>query len=367
MMLNKQELNRYARHLALPDFGITAQEKLKKARVLVVGAGGLGSPVLLYLAAAGVGHIGIVDFDIVEESNLQRQVLYTLDDIGLPKAVTAKQRLLALNPHLNIQVFPVALQRENALEIISKYDIIADGTDNFPTRYLVNDACVLAGKINVYASIFRYEGQVSVFNFKQNGSRGANYRDLFPTPPPPNSVPNCAEGGVLGVLAGIIGTLQANEVIKIITGNGEPLAGKLYILDSASMMSRTLKIRQNPKLKITNLIDYQAFCGIKSSKENYKKVKLISKKTFLEWQNKNELFQLIDVREPYEYERNNLEGLLIPLRDILTRKAEIEQHQKVVIHCQSGQRSLQAIQLLQAEGFENLYNLEGGINAFQPT
>lgn len=366
MALTPQELKRYARHLSLPDFGIVTQKKLKNAKVLVVGAGGLGAPVLLYLAAAGIGNIGIVDFDTVEESNLQRQVLYTFEDIGQPKAATAKKRLLALNPHLNIQIFPVALSKENALEIIEQYDVVADGTDNFPTRYLVNDACVIADKVNVYASIFRYEGQVSVFNLKQmDGNRGANYRDLFPSPPPPNSVPNCAEGGVLGVLAGIIGTFQANEVIKIITGNGEPLAGKLFIFDSASMMSRTLKIRQNPDLIITELIDYDEFCGTKNSKENFNVVKSISKKVFLQWQKNQEDFQVIDVREPYEYKVNNLNGKLIPLGEILARKEEIPTDKKVLIHCLSGQRSLSAIQQLEALGFDNLYNLEGGIKAFQ--
>ena len=228
--LSPPELRRYARHITIPEFGIAGQQKLKAAKVLVIGSGGLGSPVLLYLAAAGVGTIGIVDFDIVDESNLQRQVLFTVDDVGASKAQTAKKRLQALNPHIKVIVHETRFTRDNALDIIKDYDVVADGTDNFPTRYLVNDACVLSGKVNVYASIFQFEGQVSVFNYKYpDGSRGPNYRDMFPEPPPPGLVPNCAEGGVLGVLPGIIGSLQASEVIKVITGVGEPLAGRLFL------------------------------------------------------------------------------------------------------------------------------------------
>ena len=243
---SKQELARYARHFALPDFGIEGQKKLKNSRVLVVGAGGLGCPVLLYLAAAGVGHIGIIDGDVVDDSNLQRQVLYTVADVGKSKAVAAKERLLSMNPHIDIQAFTQHFTVENALDIVSKYDVVADGTDNFPTRYLVNDACVLKGKVNVYASIFRFEGQISVFNLTQNdGERSINYRDIFPTPPPAGLIPDCAEGGVLGVLPGIIGAMQASEVIKILTNIGEPLSGRLFLFDAQTFTAKSLKIKKN--------------------------------------------------------------------------------------------------------------------------
>ena len=238
---SKQELARYARHFALPDFGMEGQKRLKNSSVLVVGAGGLGSPMLLYLAAAGVGRIGIIDPDVVDMSNLHRQILYNVADIGKSKAEMAREKLLAMNPHITIDAFQMSLTRDNALDLVAQYDIVADGTDNFQTRYLVNDACVLTGKVNVYASIFRFEGQVSVFNVTKNGERGVNYRDIFPSPPPPGLVPDCAEGGVLGVLPGIIGSMQASEVIKVLTGIGEPLAGRLFIFDAASFTTRVLK------------------------------------------------------------------------------------------------------------------------------
>ena len=267
---SKEELERYSRHIIIPEFNIEGQRKLKKARVLVVGTGGLGSPLLLYLTAAGVGTIGIVDFDVVEKSNLQRQVLFTTDDIGKPKVEAAKKRLSALNPFVNFEIFNTRLDSTNALSIISAFDIVADGTDNFPTRYLVNDACVLAGKVNVFASIFRFEGQASVFNFLYpDGSRGPNYRDLFPSPPPAGLVPSCAEGGVIGVLPGILGSLQANEVIKVISGVGTTLAGKLFQFDAAEFKTRIYKISKDPENPIsgihptlTTLIDYEVFCGI---------------------------------------------------------------------------------------------------------
>lgn len=367
-MFTKQELQRYARHFALPNFGKDAQLKLKNARVLVVGAGGLGSPVLLYLAAAGVGNIGIVDFDTVENSNLQRQVLFTVDDVGQPKAETAKQRLLQLNPYLNIEVFPVALTSENALEIIAKYDIVADGTDNFPTRYLVNDACVLLKKVNIYTSIFRYEGQVAVFNYlKTDGTRSTNYRDLFPQPPAPDTVPNCAEGGILGVLAGMMGTLQANEVIKVITGNGEPLVDQLYILDSASLLSRKLKIRKNPTVQITELIDYQAFCGLKDNKkENLDGVKEITTEEFKNWQRSEYPHRLLDVREDFEYEIDNLEGECVPLSQIMDFDFNFNRTVEVVVHCKSGARSQRAIKVLTTRfPLVHFLNLKGGIDAYR--
>jgi adenylyltransferase/sulfurtransferase len=363
--LTPTELARYARHIAIPEFGRAAQEKLKAARVLVIGSGGLGSPLLLYLAAAGVGNIGIVDFDVVDDSNLQRQVLFTIDDIGKSKAATAKKRLEALNPHINITVFNTAFTKENALEIAKDYDIIADGTDNFATRYLTNDVCVLTGKVNVYASIFRFEGQVSVFNYlEENGERGPNYRDLFPQPPPPGMVPSCAEGGVLGVLPGIIGSLQANEVIKIITGVGKTLSGRLFLFDAASFLTRTLKVRKNPTVKITELIDYEEFCGIKPKKMK-QEVKEINVQELRTWLKEQKDFQLIDVREPYEYDIANLEGELMPHKKILNYKEQIKRDKPVVLHCRSGVRSANSIELLQEQfGFENLYNLKGGILAW---
>lgn len=362
--LNAKELARYARHLAIPEFNIVGQQKLKAAKVLVVGAGGLGSPLLLYLAAAGVGHIGIIDFDIVDESNLQRQILYTVEDVGQSKAVVAKKRLAALNPHIEFTVYQEPLTKDNAIDIISQYDVIADGTDNFPTRYLVNDACVLTGKINVYASIFRFEGQVSVFNYLyKDGTRGPNYRDMFPQPPPPGLVPSCAEGGVLGVLPGIIGSLQANEVIKVITGVGEPLAGRFFLFDAAAFTTRTLKVRKNPVTKITELINYEEFCGIfpKKKEANWKE---ITAEEFEALKANGEDFQLIDVRKTYEYQVRNLGGELMPLGQITDFIEKIERNKKVIIHCKSGARSTAAIKKLQElYPFDNLYNLQGGIDA----
>src|SRR5258705_6083032 len=300
---SQEELARYNRHIIIPEFGLEAQQKLKAAKVLVIGSGGLGSPALLYLAAAGVGTIGIVDFDIVDDSNLQRQVLFGVNEIGQPKVEAAKRRLASLNPYIEIKLYNTQLTSKNALDIIKDYDVVADGTDNFPTRYLVNDACLLLDKPNVYASIFQFEGQVSVFNHKnKNGERGPNYRDLYPTPPPPGLVPSCAEGGVLGVLPGIIGSLQASEVIKIITGIGEPLNGRFFTFDALSFETRTFKIKrrddnpvngQNPT--IHGLIDYEQFCGVKAVE---KPVREITADELYDWQVTGEKFQLIDVREP---------------------------------------------------------------------
>ncbi len=362
--LSPQEMARYARHIAIPEFNVEGQKKLKQAKVLVIGSGGLGSPMLLYLAAAGVGHIGIVDFDVVDESNLQRQVLFTIDDIGKSKSETAKTRLQKLNPHIKVTVYNTAFTKENALDIIKDYDLVADGTDNFPTRYLVNDACVLSNKVNVYASIFRFEGQVSVFNYPQeDGTRGPNYRDLFPEPPPPGLVPNCAEGGVLGVLPGIIGSLQASEVIKVITGVGETLSGRLFLFDAASFTTRTLKVAKNPNTKITELINYEQFCGILPKDEKLlKEITVQELKTLVD---KNADYQLIDVREPYEYDIANLNGELIPLSQVVQAANKISRDKKVIIHCRSGVRSANAIRELELlHNFDNLYNLKGGILAF---
>lgn len=362
---SKEELERYSRHLIIPEFNIEGQRKLKEAKVLVVGTGGLGSPLLLYLAAAGVGNIGILDFDVVDDSNLQRQVLFTVDDVGKPKAEAAKVRLEKLNPYVNFTVHNTMLTSENALDIVKDYDVVADGTDNFPTRYLVNDACVILDKVNVYASIFRFEGQVSVFNYKnKNGERGPHYRDLFPTPPPPGLVPSCAEGGVIGVLPGIIGSLQANEVLKVISEVGDTLAGRLFLFDALTFETRTMKIHKSKNTPaVTALIDYEIFCGL-GEKEEEHKVKEVTVEELSQWKATKKDFQLIDVREAYEYEIANLEGKLIPLAEVADRINDIRSDVDVVVHCRSGKRSADAIVQLEKLGFTNLYNLKGGILAW---
>ncbi|HEY9486855.1 MAG TPA: molybdopterin-synthase adenylyltransferase MoeB [Chryseosolibacter sp.] len=365
-MLSVEELKRYQRHIIIPEFGIACQEKLKAAKVLVVGSGGLGNPLSLYLAAAGVGTIGIVDGDVVEETNLQRQILYNTDDIGSNKVETAKKKLRALNPFIDVIVLNTWLTRANAMEIIADFDIVADGTDNFATRYLVNDACVFLGKANVYASIFQFEGQVSVFNHKDLNSdeRGPNYRDLYPSPPPPDLVPSCAVGGVLGVLPGIIGSLQALEVIKIITGIGETLSGRLFTFDALTFETRTFSVRKDPSNPLTGehptireLIDYNEFCQVQTETP----VKEISAEEFDKIRSSDEV-QLIDVREPEEYSIFNVGGQLIPLKDIPDNYEAISRDKKVVVYCKSGGRSKKAIRLLQDKyGFDNLYNLKGGL------
>ncbi|MBL0333807.1 MAG: molybdopterin-synthase adenylyltransferase MoeB [Chitinophagaceae bacterium] len=363
-IFSKEELARYNRHIIIPEFGMEGQQKLKQAKVLVIGSGGLGSPVLLYLAAAGVGTLGIVDFDRVDDSNLQRQVLFGVNEIGQPKVVAAKQRLEALNPFIKINIHEVQLTSANALDLFRNYDVIADGTDNFPTRYLVNDASVILGKPNVYASIFQFDGQVSVFNYTPpGGERGPNYRDLYPTPPPPGLVPSCAEGGVLGVLPGIIGSMQALEVIKVITGIGETLSGRLYTFDALRFTSRVFKIKKNPATPaITTLTDYEQFCGLKTPEQP---VREITAAELYQWQVSGEKFQLIDVREPHEYEIVNIGGKLIPLASVAERAGEIDQDIKVVVHCKMGGRSAKAIRELETVfGRNNLYNLKGGILAY---
>ncbi|TRX59503.1 molybdopterin-synthase adenylyltransferase MoeB [Fulvivirga sp. M361] len=364
---NKAELERYSRHLIIPDFNIKGQRKLKGAKVLVVGTGGLGAPLLQYLAAAGVGTLGIVDFDVVDESNLQRQVLFSVNDIGRPKVEAAVERLKGLNPHITFNTYNVQLTSENALDIIKDYDLVADGTDNFPTRYLVNDACVILDKPNVYASIFRFDGQVSVFNYvNEKGERGPNYRDLFPAPPPPGLVPSCAEGGVIGVLPGIIGSLQANEVIKVITGIGDPLSGRLFLFDALTFETRVVKLIKDPDQKpVTELIDYQIFCGIGGEEEQEEEVKEITVEELAQMQSNGNGFQLIDVREDYEFEIAEIGGTLIPLGDIEEQVNQISSDKKVVVHCRSGVRSAKAIRTLEKKyGFKNLYNLKGGILAY---
>lgn len=368
---SKAELERYSRHLIIPEFNIEGQRKLKAAKVLVVGSGGLGSPLLLYLAAAGVGTLGIVDFDVVDDSNLQRQVLFGTASIGQPKVAAAKKRLLSLNPHITINTYNTQFTSENALEIAENYDLIADGTDNFPTRYLVNDTSVLLGIPNVYASIYRFDGQLSVFNYKyEDGSFGPNYRDLFPAPPPPGLVPSCAEGGVLGVLPGILGSLQANEVIKVLTGIGEPLVGRLFLFDALSFSTRTLNIHKNPATPIvTELVDHQEFCGInlsdaaKTNEADH--VPEINVQELESWKNLKSDFQLIDVRETYEREIVHIGGDLIPKGTIEEQLANISKDKKVVIYCRSGKRSADVVQLLQTKyGYTNLYNLQGGVLAY---
>lgn len=367
-IFTKEELARYNRHIIIPGFGMEAQMKLKNAKVLVIGSGGLGSPVLLYLAAAGVGTLGIVDFDVVDDSNLQRQVLFGVESVGKPKVEAARERLASLNPHLKVNLHNTHINSSNALEIIKDYDVVADGTDNFPTRYLVNDACILLDKPNVYASIFQFDGQVSVFNYVDaKGVRGPNYRDLYPTPPPPGLVPSCAEGGVLGVLPGIIGSLQALEVIKVITGVGEPLSGRFYTFDALQFESNTFKIKkrtdnpisgENPTIK--ELIDYEQFCGMRAIEE--KQLKEITVRELYDLQVKGEPIQIIDVREPHEYEIANIGGELIPLSIIADNADQISRDKKVIVHCKVGGRSAKAINELEEKyGFTNLYNLKGGI------
>ncbi len=373
---SNQEIARYSRHLIIPEFNIEGQRKLKAAKVLVVGAGGLGSPVLQYLAAAGVGTIGIVDQDTVEASNLQRQVLYGVEDLGQSKAPTAAARVRSLNPHLEVQVHETLLSSANAMALISQYDVVADGTDNFPTRYLVNDACVLLGKVNVYASIYRFEGQVSVFNYPlPDGRVGPNYRDLFPTPPPPGLVPSCAEGGVLGVLPGIIGSMQALEVIKVLTGVGEPLAGRLFLFDATDCATRILKVPRDPHNPLngehptqTELIDYEQFCGVPhQGVEHHSEADLreLTVQALQQWRASDKAFQLVDVREPYEAEIVSIDGELIPQGQVEQHLVRINRDQPVVLHCRSGKRSAEVMQKLEKKhGFINLYHLKGGILAW---
>jgi sulfur-carrier protein adenylyltransferase/sulfurtransferase len=364
--LSNDEIKRYSRHLVLQEFGLENQLKLKSARILVVGAGGLGSPALLYLAAAGIGTLGIADFDSVDLSNLQRQVLFSVADIGLNKARAAASRLLALNPGIQINLFQDKITSHNVLAIVRNYDVIMDGTDNFQTRYLLNDASILADKPLVYGSILRFEGQVAVFNYKYaDGSYSANYRDLFPVPPDPASVPNCEQAGVLGVLPGMIGSMQASEVIKIITGLGEPLADKLLLLDSLSMQQNLIRIRnRNTRSEVTTLIDYDEFCGL-SLGANKTGMKEVTVQELKKLKDEGADFQLIDVREPHEFDICNLEGELIPQGEIPSSVDRISKDKQVIVHCRSGARSGNMVQWLEKNhGFTNLYNLKGGILAW---
>ncbi|MDE2143946.1 MAG: molybdopterin-synthase adenylyltransferase MoeB [Elusimicrobia bacterium] len=363
--LGKAELLRYNRHLIMPEVGPEGQKKLKNSAVLCIGAGGLGSPLALYLAAAGVGRIGLVDFDVVDESNLQRQIIHDTAAIGTPKLVSAKKRLLALNPYISVETHEIKLNSANAIELFKQYDVVADGTDNFPTRYLVNDACVLTGKPNAYGSIFRFEGQLSVFAAKD----GPCYRCLYPEPPPPGLVPSCAEGGVLGVLPGVVGTMQAIETIKLILNIGKPLVGRLMLYDALEQSWRTLKVKKNPecpvcgvKPTITAPIDYEAFCGLKE-----KPMSAIPEITVEQLKAKldaKEKFVLLDVREPHEYEIAKIPGSkLIPLGELPQRVGELDKAAKLIVHCKMGGRSARAVQLLRSQGFDAT-NVAGGITAW---
>ena len=367
--LSNDEISRYSRHLIMPEVALDGQKKLKAAKVLTVGTGGLGSPLALYLAAAGVGTLGIVDFDVVDESNLQRQILHGTSDVGRPKVESARDRIEDINPNVNVVVHEEALTSENALDIFADYDVIVDGTDNFPTRYLVNDACVLLGKPNVYGSIFRFEGQASVFWAEE----GPCYRCLYPEPPPPGLVPSCAEGGVLGILPGAIGTIQATETVKLILGIGEPLIGRLMLYDALGMSFREMKLRKDPNCPVcgenptvTELIDYQEFCGIPqaAAAEQANGVPEISVTELKRKMDAGENINVLDVREPHEYEVANIGVKLVPLGELPQRLAEFDQNENLAIHCKTGGRSAKAVKLLQDAGFQNVYNVKGGITAW---
>ena len=366
--LTNDEILRYSRHLIMPEVGMEGQQKLKAARVLCIGAGGLGSPLALYLAAAGVGTLGIVDFDVVDYTNLQRQIIHSTADVGRKKLDSAAEKLKAINPFLNIRKFETRLSSDNALELFRDFEIIADGTDNFPTRYLVNDACVLTGKPNVYGSIFRFEGQASVFAMKE----GPCYRCLYPEPPPPGLVPSCAEGGVLGILPGLVGVIQATEAIKLILGQGDSLIGRLLLVDALGMKFRELKLRKNPDCpvcgkhpSITKLIDYNEFCGIRGEEKPMEvgvpEIQVEELKSRLD---SGEDVFVLDVREPHEYQICNINGYLIPLGDLPKRVHELDSSREIVAHCRSGARSAKAVDFLRQAGFKKVHNLAGGILAW---
>ena len=369
--LSPDEIKRYSRHLIMPEVGMDGQRKLKQSSVLCIGAGGLGSPAAMYLAAAGVGRIGIVDFDVVDFSNLQRQLLHGTPDVGRSKLASARDRLNALNPHVQIDTYETLLSSENALELFAPYDVILDGTDNFPTRYLVNDACVISGKPNAYGSIFRFEGQASVFATKD----GPCYRCLYPEPPPPGLVPSCAEGGVLGVLPGIIGVIQATETMKLMMGIGEPLIGRFLIYDALKMRFRELKLKKDPECPVcgtnptvTKLIDYDQFCGVRPEPQqaqatgaavNDWEITPVDLKKKLD---AGETPVILDVREPNEYQINRIPGsVLIPLGELPRRSAELPRDKDIVAHCKMGGRSAKAMEFLQSVGFKRVKNLRGGI------
>ena len=374
--LSHEEVQRYSRHLIMPEVGVSGQKKLKAASVLLIGAGGLGSPLAMYLAAAGIGRIGLVDYDIVDYTNLQRQIIHGTSDVGRPKLESARERILDINPHVRVDAYEVPLTSANALEIIAPYDIIIDGTDNFPTRYLTNDACVLLGKPNVYGSIFRFEGQASVFYAEE----GPCYRCLFPEPPPPGLVPSCAEGGVLGVLPGTIGAIQATEAIKLIIGQGESLIGRLLLYDALGMTFDEVRLRKNPDCPVcgpnptvTELIDYEQFCGMPAhdrsmyitADDNGTEVPQITPMELKSRLDGGDVLQIVDVREAHEWEISNLGNLgafLVPQNEILDHMGELDLTRDIVVMCRSGVRSADVIHQLQKHGFQRLLNLEGGIN-----
>lgn len=367
--LSKEEVLRYSRHLIMPEVGMEGQLKLKQAKVLCIGTGGLGAPLGLYLAAAGVGRLGLVDFDSVDFTNLQRQILFGTSDVGRPKIEAAAERLRNLNPEIRIDAFETRLTSDNALDILKDYDIVVDGTDNFPTRYLVNDACVLLGKPNVYGSIFRFEGQISVFGYPG----GPCYRCLYPEPPPPGLVPSCAEGGVLGVLPGIVGTIQAAETLKLILGKGEPLVGRLLLFDALAMRFRELKLRKNPECSVcgehptvTRLVDYAEFCGVRGEEAptTVTNVPEITPRELKSRLDRGDDIFILDVREPHEYQICNLGGRLIPLGELSRRAAELDSSREIVAHCRSGKRSAEAVEFLRQAGFRKIWNLKGGILAW---
>jgi adenylyltransferase/sulfurtransferase len=371
--LSNDEIKRYSRHLIMPEVGMDGQRRLKAGRVLCIGAGGLGSPAAMYLAAAGIGTIGLVDFDVVDFSNLQRQILHGTPDVGRPKLDSARDRLRALNPEIEIRTYGTALSSENALELFEPYDVILDGTDNFPTRYLVNDACVLLGKPNAYGSIFRFEGQASVFGAKE----GPCYRCLYPEPPPPGLVPSCAEGGVLGVLPGIIGVIQATEAIKLVAGIGEPLIGRFLIYDALRMRFRELRLRKDPECPVcglhptvTKLIDYEEFCGFRPAepepvaagaraKHGTGEITAVELKQRLD---RGDALTLVDVREPNEFQINRIPGArLIPLGEVPRRYVELDTDEEIIVSCKVGARSARAADFLRSVGFKRVLNLRGGI------
>jgi len=360
--MTKEEQLRYSRHMIMPEVGAEGQRRLNEARVLCIGAGGLGSPAALYLAAAGIGKLGLVDFDDVDLSNLQRQILHGTKDVGRKKLESARDRLRDVNPNVEVVTHEARFTSSNAPEIVANYDVVVDGSDNFPTRYLSNDVCVFAKKPNVYGSVFRFDGQTTVFAPHLGGPC---YRCLFPEPPPPGSVPNCAQAGVLGVLPGIVGTIQANEAIKLILGVGEPLVGRLLYFDALKMKFREFNLRRDPQCPvcgdsptITHPIDYEQFCGVATTSE----LPTVSVRELKQKLDARENFQLVDVREPIEYEMAKIDGAkLIPLGELPERLNELDRHQLTIVHCHSGQRSAAAVRLMREAGFEKVFNLEGGI------
>ena len=375
MAMSHEEVSRYSRHLIMPEVGMAGQKKLKAASILLIGAGGLGSPLAMYLAAAGIGRIGLVDYDVVDYTNLQRQVIHGTKDVGRPKLESAKARILDINPHVQVDGYEIPLTSDNALEILAPYDVIIDGTDNFPTRYLTNDACVLLGKPNVYGSIYRFDGQASVFYAEE----GPCYRCLFPEPPPPGLVPSCAEGGVLGILPGVVGTIQATEAIKLILGIGESLIGRLILYDALTMTIDEVKLRKNPNCPVcsqnptlTELIDYEQFCGVPAhdnslylAEQEGTAVPAINPQDLNARLQRGERLRLVDVRELHEWDISNLGHLgatLIPQKKVVEHMGELDTASEIIVYCRSGARSASAIRELQQHGFKKLLNLEGGIN-----